>query len=823
MMSASLAERAGLRGRKQAMRVRGAWDTEISCESEIVDLTLSNKIGEIFKINIRSVNNLCLPTQNLPCVRFENYNYLNKIKGDLCPGLQKPEVLIGQDNYNLLLPLEIITGKPNEPCATRTPMGWCLHGIIPKSFSSTLQHSTLLITAGCEDKYDDSCNLQELHDDVRRYFSIESMGVSSSKPRQNVEDLCAWKHLENTSTLIDGKWQVGLPWKDNNCVMPDSLPTAVARLRGVELKMKKDKDYAHRYRERVQHLLSNNCAEELKNGKNSVPRIWYLPHFGVDNPNKKKLRLVFDAAAKTSNLSLNDYLLRGPDLLQSLFGIMLRFRENKIAVTGDIKDMFLRIKIRPEDQNALRFIFRDNPTEKFSPEVQEPLKTYAMTSLIFGANCSPFIAQYIKNKNAQRFTSSMPTAVAAIHTQHYMDDYIDSLPDERTAIQLTKEITHIHAQGGFEIRNWNSNSKIVLDSLPKETLGDAAVRFKTGQQNDGERTLGFIWIPEDDSLRFDLSFKKIPKNIINGTKYPTKREMLRVVMSIFDVYGYLSPLTIIEKIILQETWNSNISWDDPVTAETYTKWYKWIQLLEIIRDIRLPRHYPAATRVKGTATGPHSGTWTPPPQISATPLTCVYTPPLRIGYADGNANRSATNFYKHLQLHILFCDASEKAFCAVAYWRWIDDTSNARVAFIASKCRVAGNKVITIPRLELQAAVLAARLADSITKEHKMIVESRIFWTDSTTVLHWIRNNARNYQIYIANPSNGEFLSVWPTCSGNDGSERYCLIFYPGKSGPMMRDPFSPEILSSSWTLMGPGTCGQGESYERYIQAKMVE
>lgn len=115
---------------------------------------------------------------------------------------------------------------------------------------------------------------------------------------------------------------------------------------------------------------------------------------------------------------------------------MLRFRENRIAGTADIRDMFLRVKILPEDQNALRFLWKSTSLGSDAPE--EPIRTYKMTSLIFGANCFPFVAQFIKNKNAECYQSSMPAAVDAIWKQHYMDDYIDSLPNEKSAIQLIK-------------------------------------------------------------------------------------------------------------------------------------------------------------------------------------------------------------------------------------------------------------------------------------------------------------------------------------------------------------------------------------------------
>ena len=94
----------------------------------------------------------------------------------------------------------------------------------------------------------------------------------------------------------------------------------------------------------------------------------------------------------------------------------------------------------------------------------------------------------------------------------------------------------------------------------------------------------------------------------------------------------------------------------------------------------------------------------------------------------------------------MFSDASSKAMCAVAYWRWELD-GVVHVAFIASKSRVAPVKSTTIPRLELQAALLA----DSIGTEHGLEITSRYFWCHSTLVLQWINNDARHYKVFVAN------------------------------------------------------------------------
>ncbi|KAL0842122.1 hypothetical protein ABMA28_014300 [Loxostege sticticalis] len=705
LISAALVSKLGLRGEKQTLRVCGAWNSsEVVCHSEVLDLNLSNCDGTNFTIRARSVENLNLPVQNVDL--SDNEVIKPDIKSVICDGQCKPEILIGQDNYDLLLPLEIIKGKPTDPYLTRTPLGWCVHGRARsgRGAGDAMQLQSTLYLSEKEDS-ESEIILREMQDEMRRSFSIESMGISS-KPRQNVLDVQANDQLQQTATLKDGRWYVGLPWKGTFGEMPNSYDNALSRLKGVERKMKSNQSFSLRYKDRIDHLFGNDYASELTETV-SPNIIWYLPHFGVDNPNKQKLRLVFDAAARNKGLCLNDYLLKGPDLLISLYGIMLRFRENKVAVTADIKDMFLRIKIRIEDRDALRFLWRESPTE--------PVKTYVMTSLIFGANCSPFISQFVKNKNAERFESSMPAAVRAVCTQHYMDDYIDSIEDEKTATQLVNDVTYIHKQGGFELRNWNSNTQSVLHDLPTENLKSTPVTFKTGQEYEGERTLGIIWFPTDDNLGFDVSFKRIPEPILAAQKKPTKREMLRVLMSIFDVYGFLSPITIKGKIMLQDTWRSGISWDDEITDQIFTKWIEWLTIMKSISQIRLPRHYEAATRNKY---GTNEETVSETHNVSTSALN--------------SAARSPAQRYTNLQLHV-FCDASTQAMCAVAYWRWIDFDKNIQVAFVSSKCRVAPVKYVSMPRLELQAAVMAGRLANSIINEHRMKPERKVFWCDSST------------------------------------------------------------------------------------------
>ena len=102
------------------------------------------------------------------------------------------------------------------------------------------------------------------------------------------------------------------------------------------------------------------------------------------------------------------------------------------------------------------------------------------------------------------------------------------------------------------------------------------------------------------------------------------------------------------------------------------------------------------------------------------------------------------------ELHVI-ADASEDTMCAVAYLRSQPKDYSADLAFVIRKCRVAPMRRLSIPRLELQAEVMAVRLKEQIVKEHEMKINSCSFWSDSRTVLHWIHSYHRKQQMFVAN------------------------------------------------------------------------
>ncbi|XP_070851598.1 uncharacterized protein [Drosophila suzukii] len=125
------------------------------------------------------------------------------------------------------------------------------------------------------------------------------------------------------------------------------------------------------------------------------PRSWYLPILTVTNLNKKMTRLVWDAAAQVDGISLNDTILKGPDMLVSFMGVLLRFRERPIAVSGDIREMFHQIKVCAQDQYSQKFLWRNG-------EINRPPDTFVMQVMTFGDACSPSLANFILRRNAER-------------------------------------------------------------------------------------------------------------------------------------------------------------------------------------------------------------------------------------------------------------------------------------------------------------------------------------------------------------------------------------------------------------------------------------
>lgn len=199
---------------------------------------------------------------------------------------------------------------------------------------------------------------------------------------------------------------------------------------------------------------------------------WYIPHHGVYHPQKPdKIRIVFDCSATFMGHSLNKYLLQGPDLTNSLVGVLCRFRKELIAFMCDLEAMFHQFKVKEEDRDYLRFYWWENGDITKTP-VQ-----YRMTVHLFGAasssGCSNFGLKKTATDNGCEFGSD---AAEFIRKDFYVDDGLKSVATVSEATSLIENTKSICARGGMRLHKFISNSKEVIAKIAPDDRAKGAGR-----------------------------------------------------------------------------------------------------------------------------------------------------------------------------------------------------------------------------------------------------------------------------------------------------------------------------------------------------------
>lgn len=728
LMEASLASELGLKGREDRLELQW-YDEKVTTEEAIVVDCKIKGTGPANKTysltNVRAVKSLNLPLQTV-----DKRNLINRY-----PVLKdvpiaeyhdaKPRILIGLNNISLTVAKTVVECGANHPVAVETPLGWVIYGPVGTKNDKSSEIGPVLTIRHSSHQDQVEHELQELKNLVHNYCEQESLGVTKDiEPLRSADDLRAIKILTESIKYVDGHFQVDLLWKTDEATLNDNYSMALKRAYNLRRKLNRDPLMYERYTDTLMKFVEKGYAVKLSNKDISATnnRTWYLPHFGVVHPHKDKLRPVFDAAAIYHGESLNQKLLKGPDLNQLMLTVLFRFREGPVAVCADIAEMFLQVLIAPEDRKSQRFIwFNDN----------EETEIYEMRSMIFGATSSPCSAQFVKNFNAQRFSERFPAAVDAIINYHFADDYVKSFCDTAEAVVVSEQVKNIHAAAGFELRNFVSNSdKVRRHFQPTASSLTTPVNLDADHK---EKILGLYWDMSVDEFTFEFKFHRVAKEVLDGHRPPSKRELLSLLMSVFDPFGFLADKMVAAKILLQLTWSRQIEWDDQLPTDLASIFHEWLEGMRTISGFRVPRYY-------------------------------------NLGCTD-------------VELHI-FVDASELAMAVSAYRR-TENNHGVKLRFVSGKTRTAPRKVTSIPRLELQAAVLGVRMRRTIQEQHTVLPTRTYLWTDSKTVLLWIKSEARKYRPFVMHRVS-EIL---------DKSDDCIWRWVPGHSNPADDGTRMPKIM----------------------------
>ena len=587
----------------------------------------------------------------------------------------KVDIIIGNDYYGQLITGKVIKTQNEALIAMESKFGWLLSGPIYKGKNVQSNLTTLCQRVGIMPVED-----EKLDNLLTKFWEINQI------PEENKQDEEIIRKFQETIWFNEatGRYNVKLPWKLNKHDLPANYNLSKSRLSSLQNSLnRKDPELITKYNEQLLEQLNLGFIEKVQNLDHHEGVLHYMPHFPVFKSDSAttKMRIVYDASARMSpkSPSLNDCLHTGPNLMQDLTGILLKFRTHKKAFSADIEKAFLQIELNSLDRDATRFLWLKDINQPV--DSKSNLEAYRFCRVLFGATPSPFLL----NATIQYHLSQKDNWVARdLMENMYMDNVITGTDCDNKSLECYSLSRRYLQEAGMNLRQWTSNSE-ALNRKAQEDNIQAALTTKI---------LGLTWNSTSDTL--SLSIEKMIRERDAITKI-TKRTTLSFASKLFDPLGFVEPITVKAKIMIQDLWKQTLSWDESLPAEQKEQWLKWTDDIHNLTSIEVPRQYFFANVTK-------------------------------------------------TQLHI-FCDSSQQAYGAVAYLRGLSADNGINTAFLMAKTRVAPLKTTTLPRLELLAALLGAKLFQYLNKTLELVNSSEVmYWSDSQIVLSWLSSNKQLQQ-----------------------------------------------------------------------------
>ncbi|XP_073810196.1 uncharacterized protein [Danio rerio] len=690
-------------------------------------------------------------------------------------------LLLGRDVLSVHKVREQRNGPHNTPYAQRLDLGWvivgevCLDGIHRQSSVNAYKTNVLL---NGRTSYFPSCTkginvVEKAQSPLLSYIpnppcslkSNESYSINlkedvffrspdDDKATLSVEDKVFLEMMDKEVYLDEDRhWVAPLPFRSPRIQLPNNREQAMQRLSSLQRTLSKKPKMKTHFFDFMQKEIEHKQAE-LAPPLHSEEECWYLPIFGVYHPHKPdKIRVVFDSSAQFRGVSLNDVLLSGPDLNNTLLGVLLRFRREKIAVMADIEQMFYCFKVKEPHRNYLRFLWdKDNCPEK-------EIIDYRMTVHVFGNSPSPAVAIYALRQAAEHGKVECGTdAKNFVLRNFYVDDGITSVPTEREAIDLLKRTQTMLSKSSLNLHKVASNSASVMEAFPSsERAKDLKDLDFSKDTIPLQHSLGISWNLKTDCFMFKASQECKPF---------TRRGILSTVNSLYDPLGFVCPITMQGRALVRELSTIQQDWDTILPLEKESSWKAWISSLAELDQLQIPQAYV-------------------PTSVCRAPLCEL----------------------------CIFSDASTLAIAAVAYLRVIDSNGQPHVGFVMGRSKLAPFPAHTVPRLELCAAVLAVELMEFIKGEIDLELHDIHFYTDSRIVLGYIHNVTRRFYMYVANrvarirkttePNQWHYI-----CSEQNPAD-HATRFVPAANLPLTNWYSGPEFLRKC----GPVRCNVDESY----------
>ncbi|XP_058789801.1 uncharacterized protein LOC131663419 [Phymastichus coffea] len=401
----------------------------------------------------------------------------------------------------------------------KTTLGWIVAGgsIDQSSYSST------------------SCNIVKLDKLIERFWLIEDLDHEPNKSRDEIA--CEQQYVTHTKLDSSGRYIVRLPFRDSKFDLENSKAQALKRLESLKAKFARNPSLKAEYSKVMKEYLPlghMTLCEDDQDG-------YFLPHHAVvkESSETTKVRVVFDASSKTSTcISLNDTLMVGPTIQNTIFEQVLRFRTHPFVITADIEKMYRQILVHPDDRKFQSILWYH----------QGEIRTFQLNTVIFGVAAAPFLTIRTIQQLARDKARDFPRASRLLFRDFYVDDFISGANTLEELLAIRDEMIALLYRGGFVIRKWASNHQSALNTIDKRVFDlDCVVR-----EDPVQKTLGVVWDSRKDTLQYSVSR-------IDLQAASTKRQLLSEISKIFDPLGLLGPVVLFAKVLIQDCWRAKIS------------------------------------------------------------------------------------------------------------------------------------------------------------------------------------------------------------------------------------------------------------------------
>ncbi|XP_075162717.1 uncharacterized protein LOC142235346 [Haematobia irritans] len=680
-ISRSLQQRLSLPTESKNFEIRGVGGQVVANSNHICTLSLFSQSHDITidtqAIVVPKITRL-LPNFFVP---KEKINVSDVQELDLAdPQFHRPghvDLLLGSN----ILPQILLHGVKNicdSLLAQATIFGWVISGPINTQFVSSF---SIQVTDVTEDP---------ISKQLRLFWEQEE--VPEEKTLSPSDEFCESLYTKTTVRNQDGRYIVRLPFKEDyqfRSPLGHSRTQAFIQYARMEQSIQNKPELCQTYHNVLKEYLDLDQMRPTTSKESSINGSFgsfYLPHHAVLKPQSvsTKVRVVFNASKRTtSGTSLNDILYVGPTLQSDLMTLILRWRIFKYVFNGDIEKMYRQILVHEDDTHFQRILFRPSPTS--------PIRDYALRTVTFGVNCAPYLAIRTLIQLARDSEDSYPRAAKIIKNDMYVDDVLSGAHDPESAIDSLSQLLEMLSSAGFQLKKITSNNSEILNSVSEDKVLDS--KFLKFYETSGMKTLGVQWNALEDGFSYKIDPPKITQSI-------TKRQILSAVSKLFDPAGWISPIVIQAKILLQHLWLEGTGWDENVKPNTLIRWNQFIESLHYTSQIKIPRWVHFSPKYK-------------------------------------------------TQLHG-FCDASEKAYCAVLYIR-VDTGESVLSNLLVSKTKVAPIDPLSLPRLELCGAVLLSQLIKHVLKDISLDNFELFLWCDSSIALGWLGKPPHTWKTFVAN------------------------------------------------------------------------